>query len=89
MKTDKTKVKEINPNLAWIRGETAYLLASIKSISSSIQSYTVEDKKTYYFEVNSITCTYLDKKQAYREYGDLVDRLNAFHSPFLTYKTKE
>ena len=79
IKTNKTEPKEISPGVAWIRGETAYLLASIKSISSSIKSYTVDDKKKYYFEVNDISCTYLDKKQAYKEYGDLVNRLNAFH----------
>ena len=79
IKTNKTEPKEISPGVAWIRGETAYLLASIKSISSSIKTYTVDDKETYYFQVNHLICTYLDKKQAYREYSDLVDRLNKYH----------
>ena len=76
-------------DIAWIRGETAYLLASIKSISSSIKSYTVDDKKKYYFEVNDISCTYLDKKQAYKEYSDLVDRLNKYHTQCFVERIKE
>jgi len=80
-KTNKSdnKVKEISPDVAWIRGETAYLLSSIKSISSSIKSYNVGGEDKYYFKVDNISCVYLDKKQAYKDYADLIDRLNAFH----------
>lgn len=77
-KTDKRNIK-ISPDVAWIREETAYLLATIRSISSSIRSYTVDNEEKYYFEVNNISCVYSDKKQAYNEYSDLVNKLNAFH----------
>lgn len=70
---------KLNPDVFWIKEDTAYLLPSIKNISASVKSYVVDRIEKYYFEVDSVSCIYDNKEKAYKEYNELIKKLNAFH----------
>ena len=87
-KADKSDNK-LSPDVFWIKEDTAYVLPSIKMVSSSVKMFGIGDNEKYYFEVDGNAYTYNNKKQAYKEYSDLIKKLNVFHAPFISYKTND
>ena len=49
-KADKSDNK-LSPDVFWIKEDTAYVLPSIKMVSSSVKMFGIGDNEKYYFEV--------------------------------------